>query len=347
MSIDVMNMMKQFLLLLAALLALPLCAASAGNPRELAQRAFPHASQWTETSLSPGLVLLRGSMAAASSTRTMHMYLGVQTDAGKPRLVLTHGIAAASDQYARFEVKGKEIRAYHANGTLLARLRMWGARPAEYAAAPSLVSLRLVGVERGFLIAEAENLTDFPVTLRRGRVYLLVYDGHEVERSNLCVHSEACRLLPRQSLRMKLRISSHLPLCPTGLLKKKRVDLVYRANDDQPCGADISPAWVLQPGMPQLGDLGYSHPIRLRDDFAVVCESGMGGYTMHRLVMYQLSKGVWVHTGYLNTPGDCAPYAFEIEHDKIRVLDCRGRMAGGIVYPGGDDFKQSPQKCRE
>ena len=95
MSIDVMNMMQQFLMVMAALLALPLCAASAGNPRELAQRAFPHASQWTETSLSPGLVLLRGSMVAASSARTMHMYLGVQTDIGKPRIVLTHDIAAA------------------------------------------------------------------------------------------------------------------------------------------------------------------------------------------------------------------------------------------------------------
>ena len=90
-----MNMMKQFLMVMAALLALPLCAASAGSPRELAQRAFPHATQWTETSLSPGLVLLRGSRAAASSARTMHMYLGVQTDAGNPRIVLTHDIAAA------------------------------------------------------------------------------------------------------------------------------------------------------------------------------------------------------------------------------------------------------------
>lgn len=97
MSIDVMNMMKQFLMVMAALLALPLCAASAGRevrgnwhsvlscmPRSGQKRAF-----------LPGLCCLRGSMVAASSARTMHMYLAVQTDAGKPRLVLTHDIAAA------------------------------------------------------------------------------------------------------------------------------------------------------------------------------------------------------------------------------------------------------------
>lgn len=315
-----------------------------GTPRELAHRICPKATAWKETNLSSDTVLLRGSWAESASGRDMHMYLAVQTKQGVPRLMLTHVVAAAADQYARFELKGAEVRAYHANGTLLARVRMWETPPAQYAGAPELVSLRLVGVEPGIVIAEAENLTRFPVVLRRGKVYLIEYEGNKVRLNNLSLHSEECRLQPGECRRMKLRIASKRVIFPSGLLENKRVELVYRAKDNQLCGAEIAPAWILQYGMPQLNDQGYAYPIRLRDDFAVVLESGMGGFAMYRLAMYQLNNGVWFHSGYLNISGNYAPREFEIEHNQIRVLDYRERSLGIIAYPGIEAFHSTPEE---
>lgn len=341
------NYMKKVLMTMAALLVLPTQAAlpesdTPRTPRELAQRVFHKAAEWKEMRLSPDTVLLRGTLADTASGKDMHVFLVVQTKSEKPRLMLTHSVAAVSDQYARFELKGAELRAYHANGTLLARLRMWEAPPAQYATAPELVSLRLVGEEPGIVIAEAENLTGFPVVLRRGKVFVIEREENEVRCRNLGLKIDECSLNPGQCKQVRLRIASKRPVHSKDLLKVERVELVYRAQDNLPCGAEISPAWVLPPGVPQLGDQGYAYPIRLRDDFAVVCESGMGGVTMHRLALYQLNNGVWFHAGYLKTQGNSTPCAFEIEQDKIRVRDYLGRWVGVIVYPGLDAMQPLP-----
>lgn len=322
------------LLLLVNLAAAELCGAvqvEHKSPRELVQRVFPEAKAWKETRLSADVVMFRGLLEQTSFGVKAHMYATVRMRAGKPQLSMTYAVAAESDQYARFDLRGEEVRAYHANGTLLARFRMWDAPPAQYATAPDLVSLRLVDVEPGFLVAEAENLTAFPVKLRAGKVYVMVHEGDKVVRNKLCIHSEECFLPAGQTRRMKLRICSKRTLFPIGLLKSDRVTLVYRAKEDKLSGKEISPKWILPSGAPLLGELGYEHPILLRDDLAVKLDPSPSGFIQFCLSMYQLREGIWIHTGKLDIKGNHAPFAYECSGEVVRVLDYKGCLLGTMV----------------
>jgi hypothetical protein len=338
-------MMKRLLRTLICAVLFVAGAVQAGNEasRELAQKVFREATGWKEYRLSADTVLLRGRLEKFNGGGPTHMYCAVSTKEGKPQLCATYAVAAGNDQFARFSLKAGVVQAYHANGVLLARIRLWDAPPAQFATAPSLVSLRLVGVEPGVVIAEAENLTGHPVTLRRGKVYVIEYEGNEVKRSDLTLRLKECRLQPGQTARMKLSIISKRQVYPAGWLERQRVELVYRAQDNQPCGAELSPAWVLQSGVPQLDYHGYSYPIRLRNDLAVHLEPGMSGMVMHRLAIYQLSGGVWFHSGWLNTQGNSAPCAFEIGDDMIRVRDSRGRLVGLFVFPQSTTGKKQEE----
>ncbi len=338
-------MMKRLLrtLIYAVLVVAGVVQAGNETSRELAQKVFREASGWKEYRLSADTVLLRGRLENFNGRGPTHMYCAVRMKEGKPQLCATYAVAAGNDQFARFSLKAGVVQAYHANGVLLARIRLWDAPPAQFATAPSLVSLRLVGVEPGAVIAEAENLTGHPVTLRRGKVYVIEYEGNEVKRSDLTLLLKECRLQPGQTARMKLSIVCKRLVCPAGWLERQRVELVYRAQDNQPCGAELSPAWVLQSGVPQLDYHGYAYPIRLRNDLAVQLEPGMSGMVMHRLAIYQLSGGVWFHSGCLNTQGNSAPCAFEIGDDMIRVRDSRGRLVGLFVFPQSTTGKKQEE----
>lgn len=322
--------------LLFSLLFCTAAFCSAVTPLQQVQRAFPKASEWTEMQLSPDTVLLRGKLPQFHCMDA-HMYCAVRTRSGIPRLAATYAVAVFENQFARFEQEGDEIRAYHANGTLLSRIHLWTAPPATFSSAPELVKLRFSGVGPGYVLCEAENLTRFPVILRSGSVYLYTYQGNTVKRSFLSLTVKPHTLKARQKQQLRLPIKSKICIHPTGLRQCERVDCVYLAYNAPPCGPGISPARILQPGIPDLGEQGYDYPIRLRDDLAVVVHRLPTGIVQWQLQFYQRRKGMWYFLQYRNVMGTHEPYSFECQGDEISIRSYGGKNLSTVVIPRSEN----------
>lgn len=180
-----------FVLLLMAMVAT--CAAAPGNPArveesplEYARRVFPMGQEWKTFPLREKVTVLRCSRKEPAY-RSLHQYCVVRDAGTGPRLVHTYAVKKANDQFDRFELKGNEVWAYHANGALLSRMRLWENPPVLHAPAQEFVQLRFTGTGEGYILCEAENLTDYPMLLRRGRVYIVLPEGKRTVLNNLCV----------------------------------------------------------------------------------------------------------------------------------------------------------------
>ena len=328
------------LLFFLAIATAALCPAKESTPltpRECAQQAFPKAVEWSECRLTPDMVLMRGIIHDFHYL-TAHMYCAVRTRDGIPRLAATYAVEAKENQFVRFNQRGDEILAYHQNGTLLARMRLWETPPAAFSPAPDIVKFRLAGVEPGYVLCEAENLTRFPVLLRRGKMSLTAYRDTMVERLTLSTTVKACTLPPGKRQILRLSIKAKRQVHPTSLLKMDRVDFSYHAVNYQPVGSDITPARILPAGLPDLGEQGYTSPIRLRDDLAVESSSIPTGYHQSQLSFYQLKNGIWYHILTKNVGSSpYTPGCFECRGDHVRILDYGGNELSSVRIPHAEN----------
>ena len=306
---------------------------SADTPLESVQRVFPESTGWKSFCLSDDVQLLRCLMP----DKTTHMYCATRSTKAGFRLVKTHAVAAVDDQFARFSLKDDTVLAYHSCGEVLARLPLWDAPPALYAPAAEQVRLRLTGTGDNQILCEAENLTRVPVLLRPGRVQIITTEQGEVMWSNLLVRLQTETLLPPHGkVQLQLDLATKRITNPKGLMRKERVDLVYLADDVAPAADSlaIAPAVILQPGMPELGELGGFFPIRLRDDLAVVHRSGISGYAGARqLDFYRLRNGVWQHVSSPVVRSTRSPSRFKCVDDEVRVYDIEGWKLAEFQLP--------------
>lgn len=305
---------------------------SADTPLESVQRVFPESTGWKSFCLSDDVQMLRCLMP----DKTTHMYCATRRTKAGFRLVKAHGVSVVDDQFSRFSLKNGTVVAYHSCGEELARLPLWDTPPALYAPAAEQVRLRLTGTDDNLLLCEAENLTRVPVLLRPGRVKIITTEQGEVMWSNLLVRLlQETLLSPRGKVQLKLPLATKRSTNPKGLMRKERVDLVYLADDVAPTRSlAIAPAVVLQPGMPELGELGGFFPIRLRDDLAVVHRSGISGYAGARqLDFYRLRNGVWQHVSSPVVRSTKSPSRFKCVDDEVRVYDIEGRKLAEITLP--------------
>ena len=322
-----------FLVLFCAVLVTPVRgAAPVNSPQETVQRAFPESTDWTSYRLSDDVQLQRCLMPGKST----HMYCVTRRAGDAFPLVKAHAVAAVDDQFSRFALKDDTVLAYHSCGEVLARLPLWDAPPALYAPAAEQVRLRLTGTGDNLLFCEAENLTRVPVLLRPGRVKIITTEQGEVMWSNLLVRlNEETLLPPRGKVQLQLDLATKRITNPKGLMRKERVDLVYLADDVAPTRSlAIAPAVVLQPSMPELGELGGFFPIRLRDDLAVVHRSGISGYAGARqLDFYRLRNGVWQHVSSPVVRSTRLPRLFKCVDDEVRIDDIEGWKLAEFPIP--------------
>lgn len=306
---------------------------SADTPLESVQRVFPESTGWKSFCLSDDVQLLRCLMP----DKTTHMYCATRSTKAGFRLVKAHGVSVVDDQFARFSLKDDTVLAYHSSGEVLARMPMWETPPALYAPASEWVRLRLTGTDDNLLLCEAENLTRVPVLLRPGRVKIITTEQGEVMWSNLLVRLLQETLLPpRGKVQLQLDLATKKNHNPKGLMRKERVDLVYLADDVAPTAptGTLAPAVVLQPGMPELGELGGFFPIRLRDDLVVVHRSGISGYAGARqLDFYRLRNGVWQHVSSPVVRSTRSPSRFKCVDDEVRVYDIEGWKLAEFQLP--------------
>ena len=317
------------LVLFCALLVAPL---SADTPLESVQRVFPESTGWKSFCLSDDVQLLRCLMP----DKTTHMYCVTRSTKAGFRLVKAHGVSVVDDQFARFSLKNGTVLAYHSSGEVLARLPLWDAPPALYAPAAEQVRLRLTGTGDNQILCEAENLTRVPVLLRPGRVKIITTKQGEVMWSNLLARLQTETLLPpRGKIQLQLDLVVKRITNPKGLMRKERVDLVYLADDVAPTRSlAIAPAVVLQPGMPELGELGGFFPIRLRDDLAVAYQLGFTGRADSReLDFYRLCNGVWQHVSSPVVRSTRSPSRFKCVDDEVRVYDIEGWKLAEFQLP--------------
>ena len=307
-------------------------AEPACTPMESVQRAFPQSTGWRSFRLSDDVQLLRCLMP----DKTTHMYCATRRTKAGFRLVKAHGVSVVDDQFARFSLKNGTVLAYHSNGEVLARMPMWETPPALYAPAAEQVRLRMTGTGDNLLLCEAENLTQVPVLLRPGRVQIITTEDGEVVWSNLLARLQTETLLPpRGKIQLQLDLVVKRITNPKGLMRKERVDLVYLADDVAPTRSlALAPAVVLQPGMPELGELGGFFPIRLRDDLAVVHRSGISGYAGARqLDFYRLRNGVWQHVSSPVVRSTRLPRLFKCVDDEVRIDDIEGWKLAEFPIP--------------
>ena len=308
-------------------------AEPACTPLASVQRAFPQSTGWMCFHLSDKVQLQRCLMP----DKATHMYCVTRRAKGDFQLVKTHAVAAVDDQFSRFSLKDGTVLAYHSNGEVLARMPMWETPPALYAPAAEWVRLRLTGTGDNQIICEAENLTMVPVLLRPGRVQIITTEDGEVTWSNLLVRlREETLLPPRGKVQLQLPIVVKRVTNPKGLTRKERVDLVYLADDVAPAADSlaIAPAVILQPGMPELGELGGFFPIRLRDDLAVVHRSGISGYAGARqLDFYRLRNGVWQFVASPVVRSTRLPRLFKCVDDEVRIDDIEGWKLAEFQLP--------------
>lgn len=308
------------------------CAASPGNPPLVeesplgcARRVFPMGQEWKAFPLPEGVTVLRCSRKEPEY-RSLHQYCVVRDAGSGPRLVHTYAVKKVNDQFARFELKGNEVWVYHSNGALLARMRLWENPPALHVPAPEHVQLRFTGTGEGLILCEAENLTDYPVLLRRGRVYIVLPEGKRTVLNNLCVWlREETLLPPRQKMSLQLRIAAKRAINPRGLMRRKQVHLVYRVCDDKPISHPeaIAPAAIFQPGLPDLGDKDQLQLFRLSDELAVVDGDTIGGYLGYRLDFYRLKQGLWQLATRVEKTANprLGVSAYECNGNRVRILD--------------------------
>ena len=322
-----------FLVLFCAVLVTPVRgAAPVNSPLETVQRVFPESTDWKIFRLSDDVQLQRCLMP----DKATHMYCITRREKEASPLVKTHAVAAVDDQFSRFSLQEDTVLAYHSSGEVLARLPLWDEPPALYAPAVEQVRLRLTGTDDNLLLCEAENLTSEPVLLRPGRVQIITTEQGEVMWSNLLVRLQTETLLPpRGKVQLQLDLVVKRITNPKGLMRKERVDLVYLADDVAPTRPRaIAPAVVLQPGMPELGELGGFFPIRLRDDLAVVHRSGISGYAGARqLDFYRLRNGVWQHVSSPVVRSTRLPSRFKCVDDEVRVYDIEGWKLAEFQLP--------------
>lgn len=306
---------------------------SADTPLESVQRVFPESTGWKSFHLSDDVQLQRCLMP----DKTTHMYCATRRTKAGFRLVKAHGVSVVDDQFARFSLKNGTVLAYHSNGEVLARMPMWETPPALYAPAAEMVRLRLTGTGDNQIICEAENLTKVPVLLRPGRVQIITTEDGEVTWSNLLVKlREETLLPPRGKIQLQLPIVVKRVTNPKGLTRKERVDLVYLADDVAPAADSlaIAPAVILQPGMPELGELGGFFPIRLRDDLTVAyCPSPAGRADSRQLDFYRLRDGVWQFVASPVVRSTSIPRRFTCENNRVRVYDIEGRKLAEFQLP--------------
>lgn len=308
------------------------CAASPGNPPRVEEspqgcvrRVFPMGLEWKTFPLPEGVTVLRCSRKEPAY-RSLHQYCVVRDAGSGPRLVHTYAVRKVDDQFVRFELKGNEVWAYHANGALLARMRLWEKPPVLHAPAPEHAWLRFTGTGEGLILCEAENLTDYPVLLRRGRVYIVLPEGKRTVFNNLCVWLREETLLdPRQKKSLQLRIIAKRAINPRGLMRRNQVHLVYRACDDKPISHPeaIAPAAIFQPGLPDLGDKDSLSLHRLSDELAVVSGDNVGGHLGYHFDFYRLKQGVWqLATSVKQTANPrLGVSAYECNGNRVRILD--------------------------
>jgi hypothetical protein len=269
--------------------------------------------------------------------KATHMYCVTRRAKGDFQLVKTHAVAAVDDQFSRFSLKNGTVLAYHSNGEVLARMPMWETPPALYAPASEWVRLRLTGTGDNQIICEAENLTMVPVLLRPGRVQIITTEDAEVTWSNLLVRlREETLLPPRGKVQLQLALATKRSTNPKGLMRKERVELVYLADDVAPTAptGTLAPAAVLQPGMPDLGELGGFFPIRLRDDLAVALRAGIGGMAgIRQLDFYRLRNGVWQHVSSPVVRSTRLPRLFKCVDDEVRIDDIEGWKLAEFPIP--------------
>lgn len=306
---------------------------SADTPLESVQRVFPESTGWKSFHLSDEVQLLRCLMP----DKTTHMYCATRRTKAGFRLVKAHGVSVVDDQFARFSLKNGTVLAYHSNGEVLARMPMWDTPPALYAPASEWVRLRLTGTGDNQIFCEAENLTMVPVLLRPGRVQIITTEDGEVTWSNLLVRLRKEVLLPpRGKILLQLPIVVKRITNPKGLTRKERVELVYLADDVAPTADSlaIAPAVILQPGMPELGELGGFFPIRLRDDLAVALRAGIGGMAgIRQLDFYRLRNGVWQFVASPVVRSTRLPRLFKCVDDEVRIDDIEGWKLAEFPIP--------------
>ena len=319
-----------FVLLLMAMVAT--CAAAPGNtpgveesPLGCARRVFPMGQEWKTFPLPERVTVLRCSRKEPEY-RSLHQYCVVRDNGSGPRLVHTYSVKKSDDQFARFALKGNEVWAYHANGALLARMRLWEKPPVLHAPAPEHARLRFTGTGEGYILCEAENLTDYPVLLRRGRVYIVLPEGKRTVLNNLCVWlREETLLPPRQKKSLQLRIVAKRTINPRGLMRRKQVHLVYRASDSKPISHPeaIAPAAIFQPGLPDLGDKDQLQLFRLSDELAVVDGDSVGGHLGYQFDFYRLKQGVWQLATRVEQSANprFGAFAYECHGNRVRLLD--------------------------
>ena len=305
---------------------------SADTPLESVQRVFPESTGWKSFCLSDDVQLLRCLMP----DKATHMYCVTRRAKDAFPLVKTHAVAAVDDQFARFSLKDDTVLAYHSCGEVLARLPLWDEPPALYAPAAEQVCLRLTGTGDNQILCEAENLTRVPVLLRPGRVQIITTEQGEVMWSNLLVRLQTETLLPPHGkVQLQLDLATKRITNPKGLMRKERVDLVYLADDVAPTRSlAIAPAVVLQPGMPELGELGGFFPIRLRDDLAVAYQLGFTGRADSReLEFYRLRDGVWQHVSSPVVRSTRSPSRFKCVDDEVCIYDIVGWKLAEFQLP--------------
>lgn len=322
-------MMKR---LLSFLMMAVTCAASPGNPArveesplECARRVFPMGQEWKTFPLREKVTVLRCSRKEPAY-RSLHQYCVVRDDGTGPRLVHTYAVKNANDQFASFALKGDEVWAYHANGAQLSRMRLWEKPPILHAPAPEHARLRFTGTGEGYILCEAENLTDYPVLLRRGRVYIVLPEGKRTVFNNLCVWlREEALLAPRQKKSLQLRIAAKRAINPRGLMRRNQVHLVYRACDDKPISHPdaIAPAAIFQHGLPDLGDKDRLCLYRLSDELAVVEGDSAGGHLGYQFDFYRLKQGVWQLATRVEQTANprLGVSAYECNGNRVRILD--------------------------
>ena len=297
------------------------------------QRAFPQSTDWTSYRLSDDVQLQRCLMP----DKATHMYCVTRRAGDAFPLVKTHAVAAVDDQFSRFALKNGTVLAYHSCGEELARLPLWETPPALFAPASEWVRLRLSGTGDNQIVCEAENLTMVSVLLRPGRVQIITTEDAEVTWSNLLVRlREETLLPPRGKVQLQLALATKRSTNPKGLMRKERVELVYLADDVAPTAptGTLAPAAVLQPGMPDLGELGGFFPIRLRDDLAVALRAGIGGMAgIRQLDFYRLRNGVWQHVSSPVVRSPRLPRLFKCVDDEVRIDDIEGWKLAEFPIP--------------
>lgn len=320
------------------------CAASPGNPPLVeesplgcARRVFPMGQEWKTFPLPERVTVLCCSRKEPEY-RSLHQYCVVRDNGSGPRLVHTYSVKKSDDQFARFALKGNEVWAYHANGALLARMRLWENPPVLHAPAPEHARLRFAGTGEGYILCEAENLTDFPVLLRRGRVYIVLPEGKRTVLNNLCVWlREETLLPPRQKKSLQLRIFAKRAINPRGLMRRNQVHLVYRACDDKPISHPeaIAPAAIFQPGLPDLGNKDQLQLLRLSDELAVVDGDNVGGHLGYRLDLYRLKQGLWQLATRVEKTANprLGVSAYECNGNRMRILDSDENVIMEVEVP--------------